>query len=84
MDKTDRVLKQFSHSQVVVTASPIISGMIIPNHSGIASNLDAQNKLVMATAGKLYLDRASDSYFQYNSGTGEIELYKNGVLIQAW
>jgi len=33
---------------------------------------------------KLYLDKASETYFTYNQVSSELELYVNGVLIASW
>lgn len=48
MDKTDRVLKQFSRPEPQMV-TPIGSDTIIPNLSGIKGNRDAMNKLTLQT-----------------------------------
>lgn len=35
-------------------------------------------------AGKIYLDYSSDTYFEYNSGSGEVELYVGGNIKASW
>ena len=35
-------------------------------------------------SGKVYLDFTSDSYFEYNSGTGEVDLYVGGTIKASW
>lgn len=51
------------------------SDFIIPNYSGLKERIVTK---------KLVIDEASDTYFQYNSTTSELELYVNGALIASW
>lgn len=48
MDKTDKVLKQFSRPEPMMV-TPVGSDVIVPNLSGIKGNRDAMNKLTLQT-----------------------------------
>lgn len=74
MDKTDKILRQLTKTNV--TATPVGSfsnnePIIFPNHSGI---------LTSVTTKKLYLDKASDTYLVYNANTHEIDIYVDGTI----
>jgi len=59
-----------------------------PERQSIEQTEDYATKKVVQTqeliVNKIYLNKDSESYFQYNSITGELELYVNGVLVQSW
>lgn len=43
-----------------------------------------QNSIQFAANFKLYLDVATDTYFMFNSTSGNLELYKNSVMVASW
>ena len=61
---------------------------ISPDRQSIEQTEDYATKKVVQTqeliVRKIILDKASNTYFQYNTATSELDLYVNGNKIMSW
>lgn len=59
-----------------------------PERQSIEQTEDYAFKQVVFTrelvVDKLILDKATNTYFEYNTATGEVELYVGGVIKMSW
>ena len=65
-----------------------IQTFVSPERQNVGETEDYAVKKVVQTneliVSKLFLDKPSNTYLQYNTSTSELELYVNGVIRTAW